>query len=377
MRANRRQVVGGGALGLAAAGSGAAEAAAASLRPVRLRVNGMDRPLALDRPPAFSWALTGGRDGAVQGAFRILCAASAEALAQGRLIWDSGPVRSRRASGVPYEGEPLTSGRRVFWTVRAMDEDGRWSAPAEPSCFEVGRLTDADWSGAWIEAETPDFRSERLAGVDWIWGGAAVEPGPRAFRWRFEAPEASTGQVMVAAKDSLRGLWLDGRSLLQGPRRTAWGQGPAFDLGVLQPGTHVLAVEVGLRTDEGRPILGGALAVVARLETSGATLRLTARAGARTLSPAPDADWTAPGFDDSGWSPAGEARIDPGAWPLPAQGAVLMRRAFRLDRPAARARLHVTALGAYEARLNGARVGDALIAPEATDFRTRAPVPDL
>jgi len=55
--------------------------------------------------------------------------------------------------------------------------------------------------------------------------------------------------------------------------------------------------------------------------------------------------------------------------PLP---AVLMRRKFAtLEKPVA-ARLYVTALGAYEISLNGARVGDAHLAPESTDFRRRA-----
>lgn len=341
---------------------------------MRLRTNGLDRPLALDRPAEFTWALEGGRPGIRQGAFRIVCASSPEALTAGDLIWDSGVVTAARTTGVAYGGPPSRSGQAVWWTVRVADEAGAWSAPALPAMFETGLLSPSDWTGDWIEAETPDFRAERLAGVDWIWGDAAVEDGPRAFRWRFEVPASgASGSAMVAAKDSLRGLWLDGRSLLDADQRTAWGQGPTFDLGALAPGTHVLAVEIGLRTDEARPVIGGALAVVARLATSDGPLRLTARDGARTLSPiGEDRAWTAAEFDDSGWTTAKRAETDPGAWPLPAQGAVLLRRAFRLERPVKRARLHVAALGAYEPRLNGAKVGDALIVPETSDFRTRA-----
>ena len=47
-----------------------------------------------------------------------------------------------------------------------------------------------------------------------------------------------------------------------------------------------------------------------------------------------------------------------------------LRRVFVLDSPArsvASARLYATALGLYEARLNGARVGDAVLAPGWTD----------
>ncbi|MFY9932472.1 MAG: family 78 glycoside hydrolase catalytic domain [Streptosporangiaceae bacterium] len=51
-----------------------------------------------------------------------------------------------------------------------------------------------------------------------------------------------------------------------------------------------------------------------------------------------------------------------------------LRRAFQLDQPAASvraARLYVTALGLYEARLNGARVGDAFLTPGWTDYDRR------
>ena len=41
--------------------------------------------------------------------------------------------------------------------------------------------------------------------------------------------------------------------------------------------------------------------------------------------------------------------------------------------PVASARLYVTALGLYEARLNGARVGDAVLAPGWTDYAQRIP----
>jgi alpha-L-rhamnosidase len=48
-----------------------------------------------------------------------------------------------------------------------------------------------------------------------------------------------------------------------------------------------------------------------------------------------------------------------------------LRRAFSVDRPVASARLHVTALGLYEARLNGSRIGDAVLAPGWTDYDQR------
>ena len=51
--------------------------------------------------------------------------------------------------------------------------------------------------------------------------------------------------------------------------------------------------------------------------------------------------------------------------------APYLRRDFAVGQPVAWARLYVTALGLYEARLNGHRVGDAVLAPGWTDYAQR------
>jgi alpha-L-rhamnosidase len=51
--------------------------------------------------------------------------------------------------------------------------------------------------------------------------------------------------------------------------------------------------------------------------------------------------------------------------------APYLRRTFTTGRPITSARLYVTALGLYEARLNGHRVGDAVLTPGWTDYNQR------
>jgi alpha-L-rhamnosidase len=53
------------------------------------------------------------------------------------------------------------------------------------------------------------------------------------------------------------------------------------------------------------------------------------------------------------------------------QPSPYLRRSFAVTGTVRRAVLFSSALGVYEARLNGSRVGDALLAPEWTDYRTR------
>jgi alpha-L-rhamnosidase len=67
--------------------------------------------------------------------------------------------------------------------------------------------------------------------------------------------------------------------------------------------------------------------------------------------------------------PAGHGPSDPIANAL--HPAPFLRRAFTVAKPVASARLHVTALGLYEARLNGRRVGDAFLTPGWTDYDRR------
>jgi alpha-L-rhamnosidase len=52
-------------------------------------------------------------------------------------------------------------------------------------------------------------------------------------------------------------------------------------------------------------------------------------------------------------------------------GALYLRQAFELTQGVRRARLYVTGLGWYQARLNGRRVGDALLEPAPTDTSRR------
>jgi alpha-L-rhamnosidase len=86
------------------------------------------------------------------------------------------------------------------------------------------------------------------------------------------------------------------------------------------------------------------------------------------------ADWTA------SWIGLGPARENfappsqegrPDAVAMALRPAPYLRHSFTLAGPVATARLHITALGLYEARLNGQRVGDGFLTPGWTDYDQR------
>jgi len=371
---DRRQLLTASGLG-AGVSITSAKATTPDVRVAAPRVDYLENPLGLDnRRPRFSWTLAAeaGRD-IRQTAYRITVAASPDALrAGGPLLWDTGKVASDRSFDIAYDGPALTSSRRCWWTVQAWVQGDKPARSAAAAWWEMGLLDPTDWTAGWLEAEPDAMRAERLEGVHWVWGDTD-DAKPRRFRWRFNLPEGvKEARVTVSAKDSLAGLWLDGASLIKPVDRTAWGQGPSFTLPDLTPGPHVLAVAVGLRLDEPRPVIGGALAAMLRLTLAdGREVRVHAKDGWRTQLDAPE-DWKATTHDDAAWPRAVPARIVPPCHPWVTGPAVLLRRAFRLDKPVARARLYATALGGYEARLNGRKVGDGVLAPESTDFRSRA-----
>lgn len=145
----------GGAVGLAAAGSGVGlGGAAAATSPSSVAVSGLSvagrsgAPLGMDvRTPLLAWELDRGS----QRAYQVRAASSAESLSAPDL-WDSGWVDSGDSTGVSYGGATLNSRQPVVWQVRVCDAEGGVSAWSAPSTWEVGLLERSDWSPAsWIE----------------------------------------------------------------------------------------------------------------------------------------------------------------------------------------------------------------------------------
>ncbi|MEI8314035.1 MAG: glycoside hydrolase family 78 protein [Verrucomicrobiota bacterium] len=73
-------------------------------------------------------------------------------------------------------------------------------------------------------------------------------------------------------------------------------------------------------------------------------------------------------LDKTAWIGEPDGRLFSDKQSLP---ATYLRRVFQVKGTVKRATLYATALGVYEARLNGQRVGDQVLAPEWTDYRRR------
>ena len=75
----------------------------------------MDCPLGIDvKQPVFGWQMKSKSYGAAQKAYRIVMAASAEDLAKGNYLYDTGTVNYSRSVNIKYNGKKLAPFTRNF-----------------------------------------------------------------------------------------------------------------------------------------------------------------------------------------------------------------------------------------------------------------------
>ena len=112
-----------------------------------LRVEGLDRPLAIDTPqPRFSWKITSDKKDVRQTAYQIIVSDD-----NGE-VWNSGRTESSQQLWVRYGGSQLRSNTTCTWKVKVWTTVGEtdWSSEA---CFGIGLLDEGKWSGYWIGLE--------------------------------------------------------------------------------------------------------------------------------------------------------------------------------------------------------------------------------
>jgi alpha-L-rhamnosidase len=342
--------------------------------------------------PRLSWKLLSDRVGEAQTAYEIRAASTPAGLAAGSGdLWSSGKVISDQSVLVPWGGKVLGSRAQVFWQVRVWDKDGLPSAWSDPASFELGLLNPAaDWKGRWITVDLPRFDIEQapLAKADWINAGSAANQAAAA-RLVLELPANAQvlGASVDAAADGLITLYVNGHPTKQGS--TSHTAPFHADFGPeLVSGKNIIAVgAIPVR----RAGPGGRNAIAARVLVDladGTHLEYSTDNSWSTAIPDTTAgfggvhlvdSWFAPDAADSTWAAAtvlgpyaassavasADSTIGPGRY---------LRKTFTVKGPVAQARLYSTALGVYEASLNGRRVNDHQLDPGFTDYSQRVMV---
>jgi alpha-L-rhamnosidase len=139
-------------LTIAASTEAFAQADIPSLKAEYLRCEYRINPDGIDiLNPMLSWIVTSVENGQKQTAFRILAASTPEILATDKGdLWDSGKKLSDQTIQLEYAGRSLQSRMQVWWKVQVWDKDGKLSSWSKTAHWSMGLLRESDWEAKWI-----------------------------------------------------------------------------------------------------------------------------------------------------------------------------------------------------------------------------------
>lgn len=357
-----------------------------NIKPTYLRCEYVLDPLGIDsRQPRLSWVLEHTRPEVrdeEQSAHQILVAGSTEALEDDRGdLWDTGKVDLDQSTQVVYSGKPLGSRMQAYWKVRVWDKGGNVSEWSKPARWTMGLLEPSDWQAKWISDSTPlpplvsahnGYHSAFARSADtpkWV----AIDLGKRElfdtvqlfparpydypdtpgflFPVRFRVDVSDTAEFAAF------------RTVVDQTARDVPNPGtepPVYSFAPSE-GRYVRLMVTRLRLRDGDNY---AFALAEMQVLSGETnLALGARVTA--LDSVETGSWSTRNLVD------GDLISHPGTGPDEALPVQMLRNEFGLPANVRQAIVYVTALGVYELRINGQRVGDHILAPEWTDYHTR------
>lgn len=342
----------------------------------------LTNPLGMDEPlPRLAWQVNDPRRGARQTAYQVLVATDSGLLSPGKTdVWDSGKVDSGRSIQVVYAGKPLRSRTRYCWTVRT------WDAAAEPSPFspcafwETGLLKPTDWQAQWIglperlpQSVAPHvgYHSEIAHTANetkWVridLGRVRTVDAVRLFPCQPFSYSKNPGflfpvRFRVEASDDAD--FETRRTLVDRTEQDCPNPGDKVQTFEFEP-TKCRYVRLVVTKLAHRDADNYAFALAEMQVLSDGKVVSESRPAKAQDSIEQD-DWSLRHLNDGVTQT--QRRVE-----APAGPAHMLRRSFRLDAPVRRARAYASALGVYELRINGRRVGDNILAPEWTDYHTR------
>jgi alpha-L-rhamnosidase len=120
--------------------------------PSGITCEGIENPIGITvRSPRFSWIFNQNGNNRYQKAYRIVVAKDSES---GEIVWDSGKVTSGETRFILYQGKPLQSGTRYWFTIQLWDREDREGIKSSPSYFETALFNDALWKAEWIAGDS-------------------------------------------------------------------------------------------------------------------------------------------------------------------------------------------------------------------------------
>ncbi|MGB5418381.1 family 78 glycoside hydrolase catalytic domain [Algibacter sp.] len=146
-----------------------------------------------DANPTFSWKLPVLENNKSQSAYQIVVATSKDLLPDNADLWDSKKQDTDQSVWIKYEGKPLESRQKVYWQVKYWNQDEEASAWSDTNHFELGLLSNNDWSAKWIGLDT---KKEKVMGSQ-----ENIIHRPQYFRKGFElSNDVASARLYITAK---------------------------------------------------------------------------------------------------------------------------------------------------------------------------------
>jgi alpha-L-rhamnosidase len=350
--------------------------------PKNLRVEYQHNPLGIDvMEPRLFWEVNDLRRGAVQSAYQILVSSSVEKLETDEAdIWNSGKVESDQSAHVVYSGSKLQSRKNYYWKVKTWDDSGKASAYSMPANWEMGILSENEWSANWIGNEIfVDSKKEenKWKWTQWFWHPTEIGINtPVYFRKKVIIPASKkvTSAIMRLTADNKFTAYFNDTELGSGK---SWQNIYDFDVTDKIKNENIIAIDaantagnvcgllfsIKISFDDGNEIYIGADKDTKDWKTSNKKF----------------SNWTKLAFNDSKW---GKIKLlgdyETGQWEKVdeqdeyiAPRPILVRNEIKIEKSIKSARAYVTGLGGYVMHINGERVGDAVFTPGWTHYPKR------
>jgi alpha-L-rhamnosidase len=304
-----------------------------------LRAEHLVEPLGLHTGrPRFSWQFSADQPNILQSWYELEVRRDSDA----EPIWRSGRVTSADSVLVRYDGPELDSATRYLWRVRCGYGDAAtgWAE----SYFETGLLRRPDWVADFVEPLQVPVTADGLTRENGDWAPPQHDGPPQArlhpaqyLRQAFALPDRPARARLYATAHGVYAAEVNGRAVgdqVLAPGYESYDQYLSFQTydvtALLQRGPNVLGVVLGDGWYAGRISFTGTSAQYGDHLRAGWQLEITFADGDRRVITPDEAvvssadgairysdifigerhdarcvlqGWSAPGFDDSTWTP--------------------------------------------------------------------------
>lgn len=344
-----------------------------------LRCEYLNNPLGIDaQHPRLSWELVSEAKNKKQKAYQILVSTDSVALAQNKAdAWDSRKKSSVQTNQIAYQGKPLKPFTLYFWKVRVWDETETPSEWSRTAHFLTGAFSPKDWTAQWIGAkETPvapeevyyiytGYRSELSAKPDnskWIVVDLGAEQAFDAVRLHPLLDNEALFPLRFSIETASNGKFANPKILVSesGSDVTTQNLTPYEKKFPAAKGRYI-RLSVAKLPDAGEGKFGYGLAEIEVL-SGGKNIALNRAVQASDYLVA-SWKWEPSLLTDGYLRPTDRFGYFTNIPPSP-----LLRKEISVSRKIRRAFYYASALGIYEAYINGQKVGKQVFAPEFTDY---------